>query len=159
MKINNNADGGASTEFGALRPTYASYAVTTDEPDECVLTYLSSPLGKDETIKYACYPVANVYKGTGIAATDQSAAVEGVKIVASLRQTWSVVAEEADTVSAPNYKIPVTAQVSITVPKNEYISSSDLYTLLRQATGTLFDSTGAHRLAKLVRGSVRPSEV
>lgn len=156
MVINHNSDTGTEKNVSANYPTLANYRITVDEPTECVLTHLNSPLGKEETIRFACYDVDNVYKNTGIRAMEQQVTGSGVKVVCSVKQTWSVDAESTDSAAAPAYKLPVTAQFSLTIPKNEYIKTTDLQQLFEDMVGLIYGADGAERLSSLIRGGLRP---
>lgn len=158
MKINHNTGTWVDTSATLKRPDYGNYKPTVDEPEECIITNLSSPLGKEETVRYACFPVANVYKNTDIHSLNQQPVKTGVKVVCSVRQTWSVEAEAGDTNVLP-VDLPVTAQLSLTLPLNAAIAESDISTIVSQVSALIYDSAGKSKIASLVRGSLKPSEV
>lgn len=158
MKINHNTNTGTTKAVNAVTPTYTSFGLKVDEPSECIITNLATPMGRDETVRYAHFAVDNVYKNSGIQILEQQPVKSGVKVVCSVRQNWSLTAEtEAE--KAPDYILPVTAQITLTVPNNQYIAATDLEKIILQAVGALYTSDGASKIASLVRGSMKPSNI
>lgn len=157
MKVNHNTNTGSTKAVNATTPTYTSFGVKVDEPSECILTNLSTPIGRDETIRYANFDVDNIYRNTGILPSEQQPVKSGVKVVCSIRQNWELAAETGDSVEAPAYILPVTAQLTLTLPKNNYIATTDLEKIMLQVVGAMYDSEGSSKLASLVRGSMKPA--
>lgn len=157
MKINSNNGTLTSTATTKYVPVYAHNCLVEDEAGQCQISNMDSPLGNEEIIRYNNYAVADVYKGTGIPNSEQQNARAGVKVVSNVHQVWTVSKEAADTIDAPSYKLPVSCQITITVPKNEHITESDLFQLVQRAVGTLYSDGTTLKLSSLVRGALKPT--
>lgn len=156
MKIKYNNGSLTSTATTKFVPTYSSNCLVEDEAGQCQISNMSSPLGCEEIIRYNNYPVTDVYKGTGVATTDQQNSRSGVKVVSNVHQMWTVEAEVGDTISTPAYKLPVSCQITLTVPKNQFITNDDLFQLVQRAVGTLYSDSTTLKLSSLVRGALKP---
>lgn len=157
MKINTNNGSLTSSATTKCVPNYASNCLVEDEAGQCQISNMLSPLGNEEIIRYNNYSVTDVYKGTGIAASDQQNARSGVKVVSNVHQIWTVDKEESDNSDAPTYKLPVSCQITLTVPKNQFITEVELFQLVQRTVGTLYSDATTLKLSSLVRGALKPT--
>lgn len=157
MKINTN--NGVLTPSATTKyvPDYANNCLVEDEAGQCQISNMLSPLGNEEIIRYNNYTVNDVYKGTGIAPTDQQNARSGVKVVSNVHQMWTIDAEESDKSDVPGYKLPVSCQITLTVPKNQFIKEAELFQLVQRTVGTLYSDSTTLKLSSLVRGALKPT--
>lgn len=136
----------------------ADFKTRTDEPSEVILTNLNSPVAYPENFRFATSKVANIYKGTGIAATSHSQVSTGTNVLCQLTETWTV-QDDTD----PNYcvALPVSAHIVLKVPDDPMITVDDITGLLGRAISGLFEtgSTSGHRIQALLRGSLKPSDI
>lgn len=158
MTINHNTNTGITKAVNAKSPTYSQFGLKVDEPSECIITNLNAPIGRDETVRYANFDVDNIYRNSGISIDAQQPVKAGVKVVISIRQVWSIAKGEGDT-TVPSYSLPVTGQLSLTIPKNEVITAGDVEQLMLQVLGAAYDAQGSSKVANLIKGSLKPSEI
>lgn len=149
-------DGVSSLNFPrGLVNFQADFREKTTSPTEVVLTNLSSPIDRPETIRLARTEVADVYKNTQIAPAVMAPSKRGVNLLAQVNETVLVTdSTDADFMQL----LPISAHLVVKVPASEYIDASMVQTLLGRLISALYDtgSTDESRLAALLRGSLTP---
>lgn len=132
--------------------------VSESSGKEVILTNLKSPRDKQERIRIAVAPVANVYNGAQIEPTAYDVSKKGVSILAQDTCVFTI----TDTADA-NYlsQKPVSVHMVIKAADSEYITAAHVQTCIGRLLSALFDtgSTATTRLEALLRGVVTPSEV
>lgn len=137
----------------------ADFRVSKDEPNEAILTNLTSPISQPERIRTAHSDVANVYSNTGIDPTMYYASKKGTQLLAQLTDVFKVT-DSAD--AAYEALLPVSVHLVMKVPNNELITPDVVITEVERLLGTLYETTGSNpesRLRALLRGALVPSSL
>jgi hypothetical protein len=132
------------------------FSIISDKPGEVILTNITSPMDRGETIRFALTQVKDVYTGTDIDASYKAPSHAGVSLVAQVSDTWRYY--DSTDLSLPAVDLPISAHVVIKVPKTSYITADDFLTIAKRAFSLLFD-TGAitsARLVEMLKGSLDP---
>lgn len=136
----------------------ADFSMVQASPSELVLTNLTSPIDRPETIRYSVNAIKDIYKGTGIDPTSYSASRRGVSLLAQLTDRWTV----ADTVDTTyNVTLPVQAHMVLKLPADAVITPDMVKLLVGRLCDTLFN-TGlitSERLNAMLRGSLLPADL
>lgn len=132
------------------------YRVRGDEPNEAIITNLTSPIDAPERIRWAHNDIKDVYKNTGIDPTLYYASRRGTQILCQLTDVLTVTDD-----SSPDYlaELPVSAHLVIKVPNNDLITEDVVMTLIKRMLAGLYETTGTtttSRLRSLLRGSLLP---
>lgn len=136
----------------------ADFRVKQNGPNELVLTNLTSPVDRPETIRIARSEVSDIYKNTDIAPAVQSPSKRGINLLIQINQTVKV----SDSVDADFVQyLPVSFHAVAKFPATEYFKAADLLDLLGGLCSIPFDtgSDSESRLAGLMRGSLVPKDV
>lgn len=136
----------------------ADYRVKSDQPNEVVLTNITSPVDRPEQIRVAYSNVTNIYSGTSIEPSLAAPTKRGISVLCQVTDIISV----TDSVDA-DYRIdlPVSYHMVIKVPANENLTT----TLIQEGVGRMISGifeTGSvtlTRLEALIRGSLVPSDL
>lgn len=134
----------------------ADFAVSKNVAESCVITNMTSPLGRPEMVEYQFQNIADVYTNTGIDRALWTPSKRGVAFFTKVTETWSAV--DTDDASKPEYALPVQATLRLKIPSNTLISETDVANLVQRLVASLFDSDGHSRYARLLRGSLNPKE-
>lgn len=136
----------------------ADWRVKSEQPEEVILTNLTSPTSYPERIRIGASEVADVYKGSGVEPGLYSPTRRGTSILCQLTEVWKV----TDTVdSTYEVALPVTGHIVLKVPNNEQITPAMINTFLGRLVSGLFE-TGSEtttRLASILRGSLTPADL
>lgn len=150
----------AATAVGALTPDSIAFASQFAKKEGAVndLTIVNktSPLDRQETIRFASSSVANVYTGSGLDSSVYSSNKSGVSILAQINNVLSVM----DTDTKKRVDLPMSAHIVIKVPNHEVVTGEVIETLLKRLVGTLYEESGTNpraRLESLVRGAMTPA--
>lgn len=136
----------------------ADWKVKHDEPNQLIVTNLTSPISFPETFRFGCQEVADVYKGSKVDATLYGPSKRGVSILAQLNEVWTV---NDSTDATYQVALPVSAHIVIKVPSNENITPAMIQTLLGRVTSGFYNTGLAttERLQAMLRGSLKPSDL
>lgn len=124
-----------------------------DEPGECRMVNLRSPLGYPEKVIQKVSTKANIYKNADVESTLQSPQKRGVDVLSQLVETWTVTDTEDSTY---NVALPVSGNLTLHIPENENITDDDVLEFARRVCAPLYDSNGC-RLRSLLRKVVKPT--
>lgn len=134
------------------------FRVKSNGIKEMVMTNLTSPIAKPESVRIAVTDVANVYSGTDLEPSVFAPSKKGMSILVQLTNVLTV----TDSAN-PDYiaDLPISAHLVLKVPNNENLTASMLQENLGRLLSCLFDtgSTESSRLEAILRGSLVPSEV
>lgn len=135
----------------------ADFRVRSDEPQEAIITNLTSPVGKSETFKFGCSDVKNIYQGSSIEANVQSPGKRGVQVLVQLKDCWTI----TDSVLLTEYTVPVEGHIVLKIPSVDGITSADIETFVGRLTSGLFEtgSSDVSRLESIFRGSLLPRDL
>lgn len=136
----------------------ADFKVKSDEPDEVVVTNLTSPVSFPEKFRFGASEVADVYKGAGIEPSLYAPSRRGVSILGQVTEVWTV----TDSVDA-SYQValPVSAHLVIKVPQSDQITPAMVQALVGRLVSGLYE-TGSEtttRIQAMLRGALKPSDV
>lgn len=133
------------------------FRVTTDVPGEVIMTNVTSPLDRNETIRFALSNVKDIYTNSGVDAAYQAASHQGISLVVQVNDTWRY-ADAADP-TAQAVDLPITAHLVIKAPKTSFLSA-DNYLSIGQRAFSLMFGTGevtSARLMMLLKGALDPN--
>lgn len=137
----------------------ADYRVRVDEPNEVIITNMTSPIDRPETIRYALSTVADVYKGTGIDVAYRSPSSKGLSLVCQLSDIYNLYDETVD--DPREQYLPIQGHIVLKMPSNDAIDAATIKSFLGRLVAGLF-GTGVvddSRLAALFRGSLLPTDM
>jgi len=136
----------------------ADFKVKSDEPEEAILTNLTSPVVYPERIRYSVSDVANIYAGSSVEPSLYSPTKRGTSLLAQVSETWKVT-DSGD--ASYEVALPVSAHLVIKVPNHELVTPAAIQTLLGRLISSLYDTGDltTARLTALLRGSLKPSDL
>lgn len=136
----------------------ADFKVKQDEPDEAIVTNLTSPLSFPEKFRFGATEVNDVYKGAGIDPSYNAPSKRGVSILGQLTEVWTV-NDSAD--ASFQVALPVSAHIVVKVPKNENITPAMVQTLVARCISAFYEtgSASTDRIGAMLRGSLLPSDL
>lgn len=136
----------------------ADWKVKENEPEEAIITNLTSPLSFPEKMRFGVSEVTDVYKGTGLDSSLYAPSRRGVSVLGQVTEVWTVT---DSTDASYQVALPVSAHLVIKVPNNENITPAMVQTLIGRLISGLFETgvTDTTRLAALLRGSLLPADV
>lgn len=136
----------------------ADFRVTKDEPDEAIITNLTSPIDQPERFRFAHNNVADVYRNSGIDPTLYYPTRKGTQILCQLTDIYKVT-DSADA----NYLalLPVEAHLVVKIPNNDLITPDVVQALFSRMLAGLYETTatGNVRLKSVLRGALLPAEL
>lgn len=131
------------------------FKTKVDDPSEVIVTNVTSPLDRPETIRFGYTEIADVYKNTSIDSKVYGATKRGVQLLAQVNDVYSV----TDSVDA-DYRVdlPVQAHLVIKVPADENITADVVNALIARAISTFYATATvtSEKIAAMIRGSLRP---
>lgn len=135
---------------------YADMATVQEEPGEVIITDPSAPIDRPHTLRYAVQNVNNVYSGTSIDPSVYAPTRRGVSLVIQN----NVVASVTDT-NDSSYRVdlPISAHLVIKVPASDYLTSGQIYDIIRELYSGLYDQSGSPKIGALIRGALKPNEI
>lgn len=149
------------TELTLDRPVLnfsQDFRIKTEKPGEVVLTNLTTPLDRPESIRIATSDIKDIYSSTNIDPSVYAPSKRGVSILAQLTDTLSV----SDTTD-PEFRVdlPVSAHLVIRVPANEYMSADKVQILVSRLVSSLYETgkDDTTRIDGLLRGALVPRDV
>lgn len=131
------------------------FRVKENKESEMILTNLTSPFDRPETLRVGYSRIKDVYLNTQIDPSVYSPTKSGISILTQLSETFSV----TDSVD-PSYRVdlPVKAHLVISVPNSSDITVDMVQTLVGRLVSTLYDTgkSDTTRLAQILRGALMP---
>lgn len=136
----------------------ADFRVKGNQPNEVVLSNITSPVDRPEQIRVAFSNIANVYSGTTIEPSLAAPTKRGISVLCQVTDVMSVT-DDTD----PDYRIdlPVSYHVVIKIPANENLTTALIQEGLGRMISGLFEtgSITLTRLEALIRGSLVPTDL
>lgn len=135
------------------------FRVKSDEPNEAVITNITSPIDRPETFRFAVSTVADVYRGTGIEPAYRSPSTKGLSLVVQLADILNYYDESID--DAKECYIPMQGHIVLKVPANEAITEQVVDKFVSRLIAGLY-STGTvnpARIKSMLRGSLIPTDM
>lgn len=136
----------------------ADFRVTKDEPNEAIITNLTSPIDQPERFRFAHSNVVDVYRNTGIDPTLYYPSRKGTQVLCQLTDVYKV----TDTVDAAYLALlPVEAHLVIKIPNNDLMSPDVVQALFSRMLAGLYETTTNDdiRLRSMLRGALLPSSL
>lgn len=134
------------------------YRVKSEGSGELMLTNLTSPVDCPERVRVAYSEVSNIYNGTGIEPTLYSTTKRGVSIMIQVTDVMSVT-DDAD----PDfrYDLPISSHLVIKTAVDALVTPAIVLQIVGRVISGLYDtgSTQTTRLAAILRGSLKPSDL
>lgn len=136
----------------------ADWRVRYNEPDEAILTNLSSPVVYPERMRISASDVANVYNGSSVEPSLYAPTKKGRSILVQVNEIWKVTDSEDATYEVA---LPVQCHLVIKVPNHELVTPDAIQTLVGRCVSGLFEtgSSATGRIGALLRGSLLPSDL
>lgn len=136
----------------------ADFKGRIDDPNEVIITNLTSPLGQPETFRWSFSEISDVYKNTSIDPAMKYPIRKGVNLLCQVNDTWKITDTNDATFEA---LVPVSAHLVLKVPSCEAITAEQVIALVGRLVSGLFDtgSSESTRLKALLRGSLEPSDM
>lgn len=163
LKLNysdTNITGATAISLPVPNLNYAEdFRVSKDEPNEAVITNLTSPISQPERFRFAHSDVANVYGNTGIDPTMYYASRRGTQILCQLTDVFKVT-DSAD--AAYEALLPISCHLVVKVPNNELVTEQVVIAEIQRLMGGLFQTEGSEntlRLNALLRGALVPTSL
>lgn len=133
------------------------FRISTDVPGEVILTNVTSPMDRNESIRLALSSVKDIYTNTGVDPAYMAASHQGVSLVCQVIDTWRYA--DAANPTAQAIDLPISAHIVLKAPKTSYISADDYLSIAQRAFSLLFATgsvTSAH-LVTLLKGALDPN--
>lgn len=149
--------GGTAVTLQLPQLNYSSdFRVTKDEPDEAIVTNLTSPIDQPERIRWAHNSVKDVYRNSGIDPTLYYASRRGTQVLCQLTDVYSVTDTEDASYLA---LLPVEAHLVVKVPNNDLLTPEQVEVLVSRMLAGLYETTASKetRLLSLLRGALLPA--
>lgn len=126
-----------------------------------VMTNHTSPTSALEYVTYQRNGITDIYSSLPTNQNDERAvdrnfwipSKRGIKLYTNVRQVWKF--SDPDNPTLPEYLAPVSASLSITVPRNDAVSVNDIKQLIERLIAALFADNEDH-IAAMLRGSLNP---
>ena len=154
-----HTDTALATEPTVLQPDSlnfsSDFSKKESKADNAVLVNTTSPLDRQETVKFSWSRIGNVYSGTGIDQSSYSPNKTGVSALMQLNTILSV----TDSVTGKRTDLPISAHVVLKVPNHEVITSAILTQVATRLVSLMYEQSGTDagtRLNSLVRGACLP---
>jgi hypothetical protein len=131
------------------------FKTKVDDPNEVIVTNVTCPLDRPETIRFGYTEIADVYKNTSIDSSVYAPTKRGIQLLAQVNDVYTVT-DSVDT----QYRVdlPVQAHLVIKVPANELITADEVNKLIARAVSTFYATATvtSEKIAAMIRGSLRP---
>lgn len=134
------------------------FRVKSENGKTLILTNLTSPLDRNEEIMYSVSSIQNIYDKTDIDPSVYAPSKRGISLYAKISETYQV-SDDTDAEFVQN--LPIKASISISVPASQYITATEVQTIVARLVSTLYEtgSESTDRLNALLRGSLKPSDL
>lgn len=134
------------------------FRVKVNEPQEVIITNLTSPIDRPEKFRFAMSDIKDIYKNSGIDPNLFSPSKRGVSVLVQLTDTYTVT-DSAD----PTHEValPLEAHLVLKVPANEAVTTQMIVDFIGRLASGFFE-TGAvnpNRVKSLCRGSLLPADM
>lgn len=136
----------------------ADFRIDSDKKGQTDIVNITSPLGCEETWRFASTSVKDIYAGTKAARDMRYPSSRGVALLCQVNDIWTAVnGDDPKDIVA----LPVSAHLVVKVPANPLVSASDVKDLIGRMLGGLFEtgSSGTDRIEALLRQSTKPKEL
>jgi hypothetical protein len=122
------------------------------------LVNITSPMDRPEEILMNFSQIKNIYDKTSIDPSVYAPSTKGVNLYLKLQDTYQVT---DDTDPSFVQHLPITASITLRVPQSEFITATNVQTVLARAVSGLYDtgSVAVDRLNAALRGSLKPSDL
>lgn len=133
------------------------FKVSTDVPGEVIMTNVTSPLDRNETIRFALTNVKDIYSNTGVDPSCMAASHQGISLVAQVSDVWRYA--DAAVPTAAVVDLPISAHLVIKAPKSSFLAADDYLAIAQRAFALLFatGSVTSGRLMSLLKGALDPN--
>lgn len=135
----------------------SDFNLIVDEPEEVILTNITSPLDRPEKFRFGYSQLKDIYKGTEIHPNVQAPSKRGVSVLVQLTNTIS----EIDTTTNSRVDLPMSAHIVLKFPASKEVTAA----LVEEQIGRLLSGmyeTGSlthTRLNSMMRGSLLPKDI
>jgi hypothetical protein len=130
-----------------------NYALTMDEPTECMLKNTTTPLDVEETVAFRCKNIDKV--NTTLISQYPSKVRTGVQYQLQLEAMLST----TDTTN-PDFRVdePIVVQLTVRHQKSGNITAGHVVELIDRATSALMKDSGAYRINDMMRSALKPTQ-
>lgn len=133
------------------------FRVSTDVPGEVIMTNITSPLDRNETVRFAITNIKDIYTNSGVDVSYMAPSHQGISLVTQVTDTWRY--EDVANPTNPVIDLPISAHLVIKAPKTSYLGANDYLSIAQRAFSLLFDtgSVTSARLMTLLKGALDPN--
>lgn len=152
--------GVASLEKDIAILNYGSdYRVKSDDPGECVITNITSPIDRPETFRFGTRIIADVYRNQGVDSAYYAPSRKGIAIVVNLSDILKY-SDSADSTFKDQY-IPISGHIVLNVPAHEAVTASIVSSFVGRLVAGLYGSGSLtdDRLKSIMRESLVPTDM
>lgn len=130
-----------------------NYALTADEPTECMLKNTTTPLDVEETVAFRCKNIDRV--NTTLISQYPSKVRTGIQYQVQLEAMLST----TDSTNA-DFRVdePIVAQITVRHQKSGNITAAHVEQLLGRAISALMKNSGAYRVNDMMRSALKPTQ-
>lgn len=160
MSISWNYTDSSVEKVGVLQPASVNYSLDfrkkETKANQAILLNLTSPLDRQETVRFATDRIANVYTGSGIPSSLYAPNRSGVSALVQVNDVLTSV----DDTDGTRVDLPVSAHIVLRVPIHAAVTGEVLTTLVKRLIGFLYEqsaTTPDARLNALIRGALLPT--
>lgn len=140
-----------SVNFGA------DFNVIVDEPDEVILTNITSPLDRPEKFRFGYSQIKDIYRNTDIHPNVQAPSKRGVSVLVQLTNTVSKI----ETTTNSRVDLPMSTHMVLKFPASVEITSQLVEEHIGRLLSGLYEtgSVSQDRLKSMMRGSLLPKDI
>lgn len=151
-------DPDVAQDLSMAKLNFADYAVKVDTAGNCVITNITSPMDRPERFRFGYKEINDVYKGSGIDPGYYGASRKGFSLVT---QNTNVLRIDDSADSSNIVDLPISIHLVVKAPAHQLVTASVIYTMLGRMLAVIHEQAGSDstKLALLVRGSLKPSEL
>lgn len=133
------------------------FRVKSQDNQSVTLTNITSPAGKPETYRISVSPVKDIYKNSDIDPALYGPTRKGVSLLVAHTQVKTAV----DATTGLTYDIPVKSHLVSVIPLDALVTPAIIEAEVGRMVTALYETGLATttRIAALIRGVVRPSDV
>lgn len=133
------------------------FAVTSESPKEVILSNITSPMDRTETLRFAITDVKDVYTGTSVDSSFMAPSHKGVALVCQLNDIWRYV--DSTDLSLAQIDLPIEAHFVIKVPKTSYVTADQFASVIKRMISLGFGtgSVASTRLFNMLKGALDPT--
>lgn len=160
ISVNTNrtdSTGGAAKSLVLPLINYGvDYAKIVDIAGEAIITNLTSPTDRPNTMRFSTSAIADIYKNSGITPEFKSPSKKGFSLLVQSKSIYTTT--NSDDVS---YRVdsPIGVHIVVKAPSDANITAAMLEAEVARAVRGFYETGAALRLSAMARGSLLPTDI